>query len=268
MSRIANESAGFIHEKIQVSIDTAVILGSGLDNFPAFFNVVDQIDYDCIPHFIKPKIEGHQGKLILCERERSPFLVAAGRNHYYEGYPMQKIVHTVDTFAALGVRNLIVTNAAGGVNPHYTRGDIMVMKDHINLIPNPLIGREENSRFVDMGEAYDKHMIKYVLEHVKAEKLHQGVYVGVTGPSYETPAEYNYLRNIGGDAVGMSTTPEVIVAKYNKMKCFGMSVITNTCKDVGLDTTSHEEVQRIAKQTTRDVAEIVNLILQSEIEGT
>ena len=226
------EAAEYLRPFIPQNTKCAITLGSGLGELGNSIVASAIIPYTDIPHFPKSTAIGHKGNLIVGTLDGSPVIAMQGRFHYYEGYTMDQVTFHVRVFKLLGIEFLFVSNAAGGVSRGYKVGDLMIIGDHINLLPNPLIGpnmAEFGVRFSDMTRAYDRELIK------KAEQIgkdldipmHKGVYVGWTGPSYETPAEYKYLNIIGGDAIGMSTVPEVIVARHCDIRVFGMSVITN-----------------------------------------
>mgnify|MGYP000706824788 CR=1 FL=1 len=212
---------------------TAIILGTGLGELVHEIENKTEIPYTEIPNFPVSTVEGHSGKLIIGTLGNKRVLAMQGRFHYYEGYEMKQVTFPIRVFQALGIRYLFVSNAAGGMNPSFDIGDIMLIEDHINLFPeHPLHGKNYNelgTRFPDMSEAYDKKLRVMAMEIAKEKKikLQHGVYVGVQGPTFETPAEYNFFRIIGGDAVGMSTVPEVIVANHAKMKVLAFSIITD-----------------------------------------
>ena len=209
-----------------------IILGSGLGKLVDEIDIDHILDYKDIPHFPVSTVEGHQGRLIFGRLSGCKVVAMQGRFHYYEGYTMQQVTFPVCVMKALGITRLIVSNASGGVNPEFEVGDLMIINDHINLQPNPLIGPNDDSlgpRFPDMSEAYNRNMIASAVSISRKMDIrcHQGCYVALTGPSLETPAEYRYVRIIGGDAVGMSTVPEVIVARHMSIPCFAISIITN-----------------------------------------
>jgi purine-nucleoside phosphorylase len=226
------ESAAFIQSSIPKTPDVAIVLGSGLGDLAHQIQNQIVMPYSTIPNFMQSTAVGHKGNLIYGELGGKNVLAMQGRFHYYEGYPMDMVTLPMRVFNALGISTVFVSNAAGGANPKFRVGNLMIIKDHINLMPNPLVGRnldEFGPRFPDMTRPYDLDLIKTCKE-IAAKlniPLQEGVYVGGTGPTYETPAEYNYYRVIGGDAAGMSTVPEVIVARHGNMRVFGMSVITN-----------------------------------------
>lgn len=217
--------------------EIGIILGSGLGLLAD--RIQDQLvmPYGGIPNFKRSTAEGHKGNLILGTLGGKPVVAMQGRFHFYEGYTMQEVTFPVRVMSRLGVKILFVSNAAGAVNPEYRVGDLMVISDHINLLPNPLIGpnmEEFGPRFPDMTTVYSKRIRQLAVEEAEkmGERLRMGVYVAGTGPTYETPAEYKFYKAIGGDAAGMSTIPEVIVARHCGMEIFGMSVITNQSNDL------------------------------------
>ena len=232
MNQYYKETAQFLTDNFPFLPKTAVILGSGLGELANRIEKAITIPYSIIPHFVKSTATGHKGNLLCGTLNGTPVLMMQGRFHFYEGYTMEQVTFPIRVMKLLGVKNLLVSNAAGGINENFKKGDLMIIKDHINLLPNPLIGPNNElfgTRFPDMTRAYDREFIRE-MEEIAAEKsinVQKGVYVGVTGPSFETPAEYTFFHHIGGDAVGMSTVPEVIVARHAGIRVFGMSVITN-----------------------------------------
>lgn len=247
------ETASFIRNRVGKTPEIAIILGSGLGNLADNMEVSCEIDYHEIPNFPVSTVAGHAGKLIFGTLGGKYVMAMKGRFHYYEGYNMKQVTFPVRVMQSLGVKTLFVSNAAGGMNKEFRVGDVMVITDHINLFPeNPLRGKNYDqlgTRFPAMTEAYRKYLVNYA-DEIAAEsglRLMHGVYVGTTGPTFETPAEYEYFRIIGGDAVGMSTVPEVIVANHAGMDVFGVSVITDLGgKDIDYVPT-HEEVQQAAE---------------------
>lgn len=232
-----NEAASYVKSRLGGMVPLAgIILGSGLGNLAEEIEEKIVIPYAEIPNFSKSTAVGHKGNLIAGLLNGRFVLAMQGRFHYYEGYPMEQVTLPVRVMKLLGIKYLFVSNAAGGVNFNYRRGDLMIIKDHINLLPNPLIGKnmdEFGPRFPDMTRPYDPELIRK-MEVIASEcnmKLHEGVYLAGTGPTYETPAEYKLYRLMGADAVGMSTIPEVIVARHCGIPVFGMSVITNEAHD-------------------------------------
>lgn len=229
------ETVAFIRQRTQLDPKIGIVLGTGLGDL---VNEIDQeavISYEDIPHFPVSTVEYHAGKLIFGKIGGRPVVTMQGRFHYYEGYTMQEITYPIRVMKMMGVKTLLISNACGGMNPQFRKGDLMLMDDHINLLgDNPLIGVNDDEfgpRFPDMSEPYSKRLIALAEEIGLAEKirLQKGVYVAVTGPNLETRAEYRFLRGIGADVVGMSTVPENIVARHMNMDVLGVSVITDEC---------------------------------------
>ncbi|MBQ9363222.1 MAG: purine-nucleoside phosphorylase [Bacteroidaceae bacterium] len=245
------ETAAFLKERMHTSPKTAIILGSGLGKLVDDIDIEKDIPYAEIPNMPVSTVEGHAGKLLFGKLGGKDIMAMEGRFHYYEGYSMKEVTFPIRVMYELGIKNLIVSNAAGGMNPAFNVGDLMIIEDHINAFPeNPLRGKNfpTGPRFPSMHEAYDKTFIRMVEEAANRLdiKVQKGVYVGTAGPTFETPAEYRMFKNWGGDAVGMSTVPEVIVAVHCGIKVFGMSVITDLGGfDVAVKV-SHEEVQEAA----------------------
>lgn len=234
-----DESVAFIRQRLvgREEPQIAVILGSGLGLMADRIENQLVIPYSEIPNFKRSTAVGHKGNLIIGTLGGKTVMAMQGRFHYYEGYTMQEVTFPVRVMARLGVKVLFVSNAAGAVNPTYRVGDMMIITDHVNLMPNPLIGpnmEEFGTRFPDMTTVYSRRIRQMALAEAEAmgEKLQQGVYVAGTGPTYETPAEYKFYAAIGGDAAGMSTVPEVIVARHSGLEIFGMSIITNQSNDL------------------------------------
>jgi purine-nucleoside phosphorylase len=253
----------FIKSQITEVPKVGIILGSGLGGLTDIIENASEIDYTNIPNFPVSTVEGHSGKLVFGKIGSCNVVLMAGRFHYYEGYGMEQITFPVRIMRALGVETLIVSNAAGGMNKNFAIGDLMVITDHINLFPeHPLRGANDarlGPRFPDMSQPYDESLIALANE-VAAEQgiaVKAGVYIGLQGPTFETPAEYKWLHIIGGDAVGMSTVPEVIVARHSGMRVFAMSVIT----DIGISDEpvkiTHEEVLAAANAAAPKMAGIV-----------
>ncbi len=242
------ESAAYIRERIEgFTPQVGIILGTGLGAFAETIEADYIIDYHEIPGFPVSTVEGHKGRLIFGRVEGHKVVAMQGRFHYYEGYTMQQVTFPVRVMKLLGIEYLFVSNASGGINTSFSVGDLMLITDHINLMPNPLIGKnmeEFGPRFPDMHNCYDKELRDRATKigQKLGIKLQYGVYVGGTGPTFETQAEYRYFKAIGGDTAGMSTVPEVIVARHMSIPVFGVSVITNCglSDEVG----DHEDVQR------------------------
>ena len=240
-------NAAFIKAQTQdFAPEVGIVLGTGLGGFADGIEAVHTLEYKDIPGFPVSTVEGHKGRLIFGLVAGRKVVAMQGRFHYYEGYTMQQVTFPIRVMQQLGIRYLFVSNASGGINTSFRVGDLMVITDHINLMPNPLIGRniaELGPRFPDMHNCYDKDLIAAATRIAEEEgiKLQYGVYVGGTGPTFETQAEYRYFKAIGGDAAGMSTVPEVIVARHMSIPVFGVSVITNCglSDEVG----DHEDVQ-------------------------
>lgn len=243
--------------------EIGIILGSGLSNFIDNIKVEKSIPYTQIPHFPHSTVKGHKGMLVIGRLKNNKKVICMqGRFHYYEGYTMQEVTFPIRVMKALGVNTLVVTNAAGGVNPNHKVGDIMLIKDHINLMPNPLIGPNDERlgvRFPSMSTIYNLELRQKAKEIAKQEgiNLQEGVYLATTGPSFETPAEYTFFRTIGADAIGMSTVPEVIVASHSSMKVFGMSVISNVFNPDSIAECTHEEVLEGVKKAGDNMSKIV-----------
>ncbi|MDR1600968.1 MAG: purine nucleoside phosphorylase I, inosine and guanosine-specific [Tannerella sp.] len=226
------ETADYLASRTGERPAVAIILGSGLGTLAEHIVNPTVIPYGEIPHFVRSTATGHSGNLIFGTLGDRKVLAMQGRFHYYEGYTMQDVTFPVRVMKCLGVKNLFVSNAAGGINRTFKVGDLMIIRDHINMLPNPLIGVNDErfgTRFPDMTRAYDREFIlkAETIAAANSIELKKGVYVGLTGPSFETPAEYAFYGHAGGDAVGMSTVPEVIVARHAGLRVFGMSVITN-----------------------------------------
>lgn len=263
------QTADFIHNIIKETPDFAIVLGSGLGKLQDEVEAIHVLEYAEIPNFPQTTVIGHGGKLIYGILEGKKVLMMSGRFHYYEGHSMETVTFPIRVFHLLGIKNLILSNACGGVNPAYSVADIVILKDHINMMPeHPLRGKNIESfgpRFVDMSEPYNRKMIE-VAEKAAAEqhiKIHQGVYVALQGPTFETPAEYGMIKAIGGDMVGMSTVPEVIVARHMSMDVFCISVITDLGgPDIAL-AVSHEEVLNAANKAMPNVIAVVKGLIRN-----
>ena len=247
------ETTEFIHDKVPFQPEIGIVLGTGLGGLVKEIDVQHSLDYTDIPNFAVSTVESHSGKLLFGELGGKKVVAMQGRFHYYEGYSMQEVTFPIRVMKMLGIKNLFLSNASGGVNPDYEIGEIMILNDHINLFPsNPLTGpnlNELGARFPDMSDAYDKELIDLAVE-IAAEnniKVSAGVYAALTGPTLETPAEYKYMRVIGADTVGMSTIPEVIVARHMSIPVFAVSIIT----DLGVP-------GKIKKVTVEDVIKVAN----------
>lgn len=262
-----NQTAAYLKTMVSYRPETGIILGTGLGHLADEITDKIEIPYEQIPHFPLSTVEGHSGKLIFGKLGGKEVLAMQGRFHFYEGYDMKQVTFPVRVFKAMGVKTLFVSNAAGGMNPDFKVGDIMIITDHINLFPeHPLRGKnheELGTRFPDMSEAYSPRLIAKANEIAARNgiKVQHGVYVGTSGPTFETPTEYRYFRRIGGDAVGMSTVPEVIVARHGDMEVFAISVITDLGVEGIVEKCSHEDVQKAANAAqplmTRIMQELV-----------
>lgn len=247
MYESAKQSAQYIQSKITATPEIGLILGSGLGILADEIENAIAIPYSEIPNFPVSTVHGHAGQLVIGQLSGKTVIAMQGRFHHYEGYSMDKVTFPVRVMKLLGVEKLIVTNAAGGVNKEFTPGDLMLITDHINFMSNPLIGANDERfgpRFPDMSSAYDKEF-QQVARTVAADlniAIQEGVYLGLTGPTYETPAEIRMIRTLGGDAVGMSTVPEVIVANHSSMRVLGISCITNMAAGILDQPLNHEEV--------------------------
>jgi len=242
------ETLSIIKKHTKGNYPVGIILGTGLGGLVKEINIEHEIDYVELPHFPLSTVESHKGKLIFGTINGKKVVAMQGRFHYYEGYTMQQIVYPVRVMKYLGVKTLLVSNACGGMNPLFRRGDVMIMVDHINLLgDNPLIGKnydELGPRFPDMSEAYNQELIN-LAEEIALEnkiKVQKGVYVAVPGPNLETRAEYRFLRGIGADVVGMSTIPENIAANHMGMKVLGFSIVTDECFPESLKPVNVEEI--------------------------
>ena len=253
MLKAIEEASEFLQNKTKEKPEIGIILGTGLGKIANEIKIKYSIAYEEIPNFPISTVEGHSGELIFGKINGKNIVAMKGRFHFYEGYPIEQIVLPIRVMKLLGIKKLIVSNASGGVNPNFEIGDIMLINDHINLIPNPLIGKNIDGlgvRFPDMSEPYCNKMINLMNSIAKKHhiKLKKGVYVGVTGPTLETPAEYSYFRKIGGDTVGMSTVPEVIIANHMNIPCLAISVITDLGVPGKIKKVTHEDVQEVAEQ--------------------
>lgn len=267
MSQQIKSTANFIKGKINCDLHWAVILGSGLGDFVDEVECIEEIAYSELPYFPESTVDGHEGKLIIGRINRKNLLIFQGRFHFYEGYSMSEVVAPVQLAHELDIKKLVVSNASGGVNKNFKVGDIMLISDHISLLlpTNPLIGPNDPAgpRFPDMSCAYSKPLRKAAISASKALdiELKEGVYVGVTGPTFETPAEYRMVRLIGGDAVGMSTVPEVMKARHLGIDVLGLSVITDLGIEGHVEVISHEDVQKAAHENGKKMTAIVKAVI-------
>ena len=257
------ESVSFIKQTVKSQPQVGIILGSGLGGLCDIIENAVELEYSAIPHFPVSTVQGHGGKLIAGKIGECDVMMMSGRFHYYEGYSMEEVTFPVRVMKAMGIDTLILSNAAGGMNKAFKIGDLMLITDHINLFPeHPLRGPNDERfgpRFPDMSKTYDETLLAYARDIAKQQQLEvkSGTYIGLQGPTFETPAEYKWLHVIGGDAVGMSTVPEVIVARHSNMRVFGLSVIT----DIGISDVpvaiTHEEVLKAANAAAPKMAGLV-----------
>lgn len=257
------ESASFLRGKVTINPKIGIVLGSGLGGLVDQVEIITEIPYKDIPNFPVSTVAGHRGSLIFGKLNNVEVMVMSGRFHYYEGYKMKEVTFPIQVMKAMGIEKLILSNAAGGMNPTFKIGDIMLIKDHINFFgDNPLMGKnydELGPRFPSMNEAYSKRLVK--LAHEIGKKLgiylQQGVYLGVTGPCFETPAEYRAFYILGADAVGMSTVPENITARHLGIEVFALSVITDLGVVGVVEEASHEEVLAAAATAGPKMVQLV-----------
>ena len=263
------ETAAFLRSKMHTQPETAIILGTGLGSLVNEITDKYEIEYETIPNFPVSTVEGHSGKLIFGKLGNKDIMAMQGRFHFYEGYAMTEVTFPIRVMRELGIQTLFVSNAAGGMNPAFEIGDLMIITDHINFFPeHPLRGKNipYGPRFPDMSEAYNKELIRKAdaIATEKGIKVQHGIYIGTQGPTYETPAEYKMFRILGADAVGMSTVPEVIVANHCGIKVFGISVITDLGVEGKIVEVTHEDVQKAADQAqplmTTIMRELINRV--------
>jgi len=262
-------TSNYILERTKFNTEIAIILGTGLGGLVKEIDVEHSIPYSEIPNFPVSTVEGHKGQLIFGKLGGKNVIAMQGRFHYYEGYSMEEVTFPVRVMKSLGIKTLFVSNASGGLNPTYKVGDLMMINDHINMFGNnPLLGKnvkELGPRFPDMSQPYNLHLRNLALKIAMQNgiELKEGVYVGTTGPTFETPAEYRMFRIIGGDAIGMSTVPEVIVARHMNLSVFGISIITDSGVPGHIVEISHEEVQAIAMQAEPKMSLIIRELIAS-----
>ena len=261
------ETADFLKSKMHTHPETAIILGTGLGSLANEITDKYEIGYETIPNFPVSTVEGHSGKLIFGKLGNKDIMAMQGRFHFYEGYSMKEVTFPIRVMRELGIKTLFVSNAAGGMNPTFEIGDLMIITDHINFFPeHPLRGKNipYGPRFPDMSEAYNQALIRKADEiaNEKGIKVQHGIYIGTQGPTYETPAEYKMFRILGADAVGMSTVPEVIVANHCGIQVFGISVITDLGVEGKIVEVTHEDVQKAADAAqplmTTIIRELIN----------
>lgn len=265
MMNAIKASAEYIKRRTAFEPEVGIILGTGLGGLVEHIEIVEAIPYAEIPNFPVSTVEGHSGRLIFGLLGGKKVVAMQGRFHYYEGYTAQQVVFPVRVMKLLGIKYLFVSNAAGSMNSTFRVGDVMVINDHINLIPNPLIGKnldELGPRFPAMNDAYNPELIEKATAIAEREgiKLQYGCYVALTGPTFETPKEYMWVKIIGGDAVGMSTAPEVIAARHMDIPVFGVSIITDTMENTSV---SHEEVQANGRLAEKNMTKLFTELLKT-----
>ncbi|MGV3489340.1 MAG: purine-nucleoside phosphorylase [Tuberibacillus sp.] len=262
------EALAVLQPKLSVTPKVGLILGSGLGPLADELEQAERIPYTDLPHFPVPTVEGHAGRFVSGLLQNVSVLAMQGRYHYYEGYSLEQVTFPVRVMQALGIETIIVTNAAGGVNETFRAGDLMLINDHINgLFNNPLKGPNDASlgvRFPDMSEAYNKELRSLTKETARELNipLKEGTYFAISGPSYETPAEVRMIRRLGGDAVGMSTVPEVIVARHAGMKVLGISCITNAWSGVNDKPLTHEEVIETSERVKAHFTQLIKSVVK------
>ena len=259
------EAAHWIKSSMPFIPQASIILGTGMSAWLEELTIIEEISIKAVPHMVPPTVESHQGRICFAHIQGIPTVILAGRLHYYEGHPMNVVVRPVRILYTLGCRHLLLTNAAGGLNPEFESGDIIALRDHINLVTeHPLRGPNDmrwGPRFPDMKYAYDPEWLNSAIDAGKSLglKIKTGVYAGLPGPSLETPAEYQYLYRIGADLVGMSTVPEVITARHLEMKVLALSVVTNVCyPPERIKVTTVEDVIRMVETKAIDVGRIIS----------
>lgn len=258
----------YIKKKIDFEPKIGIILGTGLGGLVKEIETKATIPYNEIPNFPESTVEGHEGRLIFGKLGGKDVVAMQGRFHYYEGYTMEEVTFPIRVLKFLGIKLLMLSNASGGINNDYQIGDLMIIKDHINLMgDNPLIGKNEDElgpRFPDMSETYDKKIIRYATKVARHNNIHfqVGVYAAVTGPTFETPAEYKYIRILGADAVGMSTVPEAIVARHMSLPCFAVSVISDLGVEGKIVEISHQEVIDAASMAEPKMTLVVKQMIE------
>lgn len=261
------ETVSFIKEKTNFTPEYGVILGSGLGSFTDDIQIEYTLEYNEIPNFPVSTVQGHKGALVFGSIGDKKVVAMQGRFHYYEGYSMKEVTFPVRVMKYLGVEKLIVSNASGGVNSNYEVGSIVILKDQINMMPeHPLRGKNDERfgpRFLNMSEPFSNNMISVAKSLAKSLKIsvQDGIYLGLQGPTFETLAEYKMVKILGADCVGMSTVPEVIVARHMDMECFGLSVITDMGNEENIETVSHEEVLDAARKAEPNVRRLIKELI-------
>lgn len=282
---MTNDQLKMLYEQIEEAIQYirditdfqprfGIVLGTGLAGLVDYMEKVEELEYEDIPHFLSPTVDTHRGKLIFGHFGGQPVVVMAGRFHYYEGYSMKEVTFPIRVLKFLGIERLIISNISGSTNPNINAGDLVFLKDHINLQPeNPLRGFNDvrlGPRFPEMLKTYDRDLNQKALDYAMENgfKAHEGVYVALAGPNLETPAEYGFLHKIGGDVVGMSTVPEVIVARHMSLPLFVVSVVSNKCYPIDkIPSSSLEEIIEIAIEAGEKMQRVVAFVLNESQES-
>lgn len=263
----AEHASRIIRSRISVEPRIAIVLGSGLGGFADDFDDPVAIPYEDIPGFVRSTAQGHAGRLVIGNVDSIPVLAMQGRVHYYEGYSLEEVTFPIRVFNLLGIKTLVLTNAAGGINVQLTQGALMMISDHVNLMGlNPLRGPNDERfgpRFPDMSAVYSPELQELVVEEAKAinVEVRRGIYGALSGPSYETPAEIHLLRNLGADAVGMSTVPEAIVARHMGIEVLGISCITNMAAGISDEPINHEEVMATGVRVRATFTELLQRVI-------
>ncbi len=267
MLKQINQTVSFLKKKGINKPDAGIILGTGLGGLVSEIKNKLEIEYSKIPNFPVSTVEGHAGKLIYGDFGNKKVIAMQGRFHFYEGYSMDEVIFPVRVMNFLGINTLFLSNAAGGVNPDHEIGDIMLITDHINLLPNPLLGPNDSKigeRFPDMSVPYNMDLVKKA-EDIAGKyniRTHRGVYLATSGPTFETPSEYKYFRIIGADAVGMSTVPEVIAARHMGLSCFAVSIISDLGVEGKIEYVTHEIVQKAAAESESKMTKIMTELIE------
>jgi len=265
----AEHATRVIRARISVEPHIALVLGSGLGSFADDFEEAVGIPYEEIPGFVRSTAQGHAGRLVIGKIDSVPVLAMQGRVHYYEGYSLEEVTFPIRTFGLLGVKTVVLTNAAGGINVQLTQGALMVISDHLNLMGvNPLRGANDERlgpRFPDMSAVYSPELQEIVVDEARAigVEVRRGIYGALSGPSYETPSEIHLLRNLGADAVGMSTVPEAIVARHMGLEVLGISCITNMAAGISDEPINHEEVMATGDRVRETFAELLRRVISA-----
>ena len=265
----AEHATRVIRARISVEPHIALVLGSGLGSFADDFEEAVGIPYEEIPGFVRSTAQGHAGRLVIGKIDSVPVLAMQGRVHYYEGYSLEEVTFPIRTFGLLGVKTVVLTNAAGGINVQLTQGALMVISDHLNLMGvNPLRGANDERlgpRFPDMSAVYSPELQEIVVDEARAigVEVRRGIYGALSGPSYETPSEIHLLRNLGADAVGMSTVPEAIVARHMGLEVLGISCITNMAAGISDEPINHEEVMATGDRLRETFAELLRRVISA-----